>query len=366
MSERIVEDFLSLTSIDAESYQERQVADQVVKLLNEIGIEAVEDNVANTIGGNAGNLYGVFEGDASRPPILLSAHLDTVGPGTGKKPVVRDQVIFSDKTTVLGADDIAGVVEIIEGIRRVKESGKTHRTVEILFTVAEEVYTKGAQAFDYGKIKAKEAYCFDLSGDVGTAARRAPSLISFNAKITGKASHAGFAPEDGINAIQAAAYAISNIKQGRVDEESTVNIGTISGGKATNIVSEACTVAGEIRSFSHSKALELLSQIIMGFENATGETGAKVDFSYEIHFKAYEVDEDEAVIRRFKEGCVHLGINPIVTQTLGGADNHQFNAHGIKGIVVSCGMENVHSTEEYVTIENLEKGAGLVEELITR
>lgn len=363
---RIVENFIELAKLDSLSFGERAVADKIRSLLAEIGIEAYEDEVADTIGGNSGNLYAVWKGTLEKEPILLSAHMDTVAPGIGKRPVLSDDdsVITSDGETVLGADDIAGIVEIIEGIRRVIEKGAEHRTIELLFPVAEEVYTKGATEFDYGKLNSKEAYCFDLSGDVGRAAIKAPSLISFKAIVHGKASHAGFAPDEGINAILVASKAIADVKQGQVDELSTVNIGKISGGNATNIVSDICTCEGEVRSFSHDKALNYVNEIKDKFENIAAKYNASVDFDFIIHIKAYEIEPEESVVKRFQDVCESIGINGKLTSTLGGSDNNQFNANGIRGIVVACGMENVHTHDEYIKIENLYKGAELVEQLI--
>lgn len=362
---RIVNEFLRLASIDSLSLKEREMADAIKDILKELEIVYSEDDAAEKNGGNAGNIFAKWKGDNSTSPILLSAHMDTVVPGTGKKPVLKDGIIKSDSDTVLGADDIAGITEILEGIRRVKESGINHRTVEILFSVAEETYTKGASAFDYSKVSAKEAYCFDLSGDVGIAVNKAPSLISFRVTVKGKASHAGFAPDDGINAILVSAQAIAQIKQGKVDEESTLNIGTIKGGSATNIVSEECIVEGEIRSFKHERALSLYNEILEKFDDEAKKTGALIEAEYTIHLKAYEVNSNSDVVKRFLASCEELGIEGSLDSTFGGADNHQFNANKIEGIVLSCGMEKVHTKDEYVTVENLEKGARLVEKLIT-
>ncbi len=360
---RIVENFVRLTEIDAPSYKEKEMSEALKKMLDELEIPYTEDNASEKLGSNCGNIYARWEGDPNRPAVLFSAHMDTVEPALGKKPVVQGDRIVSQGDTVLGADDIAGVVEILEGIQSIKESGKPHRTVELLFTVAEEVYTKGAAVYDYSNVEAKEAYCFDVSGDIGQGARRAPSLISFKILVTGRSSHAGFAPEKGINAIQTAAEAIAKIPQGQVEEETTVNIGTISGGVATNIVSESCTMSGEIRSFQHEKALAYLSLIQKTFETCAESRGAKIDFTSEIHFKAYEVGEEEAVSQNFLKALEEIGIKGELVSTLGGADNHQFVANGIRGLVVTCGMEQVHTTEEFVKIENLLKGAALVEKL---
>lgn len=363
---RITENFLKLTAIDSESFNERKMADVIKDELKELGIVYSEDDAGSKIGGNAGNIYAYFEGNSAYEPILLSAHMDTVIPGNSKKAVLgEDGIIRSDGTTVLGSDDLAGITEILEGIRRVKESGKDHRSVEILFTVAEEAYTRGAAVFDYSKIKSKEAYCLDLSGDVGEAVNKAGTLISYRIKVIGKASHAGFEPEEGVNAIEIASKAIAKIKQGRVDDETTLNIGTIAGGSAKNIVPEECVINGEIRSYNHEKALSLYEELKNVFENESHTYNALIEADYTVHIKAYEVDKNEPLVKRFVKACNELELSGNIKSTLGGADNHQFNANGIKGLVLSCGMENVHTKDEYIKTDNLLAGAKLVEKLIT-
>ncbi len=367
--ERIIKDFLELSAIDSVSFKEREFADVLKQKLELLGIKAHEDSASDKIGSTAGNVYAFWKGEENLPKILLSAHMDTVEPGIGKKAIydTKKGILRSDGKTVLGADDIAGIVEILEAIRLIQESGKKHKSVELLFPVAEEVYTKGSSAFDYSKLSAKEAYCLDLSGHVGAAAIKAPTLISFRITIHGKASHAGFAPEKGVNAIEIAAKAIAGIKQGQVDEDSTLNIGTIKGGTATNIVSDEVELEGEIRSFKHESALKLLEDTKFKFEEEAIRLGAGItgiDFKSEIHLIAYERNEDEEVVKNFRTAAKKTGIEPKLISTMGGADNHQFNKNGIKGIVLSCGMQNVHTTEEYIEIADLEAGADLVAELI--
>lgn len=360
----IIELFLKLTSIDAESFNERKIVDAIIEELKVLGIEAHEDDAAYKLSGNAGNIYASLEGESDKDPVLLSSHLDTVVPGNGKKPVFENGIIKSDGKTVLGADDVAGIVEIISAIKRIIKSGKKHRKIELLFPVAEEVYTKGASVFDYSILESKEAYCLDLSGDVGSAVINAPTLISFEIIVKGKAAHAGFAPWEGINAIEAASKAIALIKQGKVDDDSTLNIGTINGGNATNIVSSECVIKGEIRSYIHDRALELYEDMIKIFKTEASAVGADVQGEYEIHIIAYKVDEKSNVVKRFIESCESIGLKPELRSSFGGSDSHQFNANGIKGIVLSCGMENVHTVNEYIKVENLIKGTDLVEQII--
>lgn len=359
--ERITKEFIELASVDSISFGERAAADKLIRKLREIGFAVCEDDAGKYYGGSAGNIYGFLAGNQSGGSVLFSAHMDTVEPGIGKKPTLRgDGTIVSDGTTVLGADNVAGLVEILEGIRCLRESGTPHRNIEVLFSIGEEVYIKGTDKFDFGKIKSREAYVLDLSGDVGSAVVRAPSLISFQIIITGKSAHAGFEPENGINAILLASKAIGKIKQGHIDPETTLNIGTIAGGTAANIVSEECVCTGEIRSFSHAKALEQTEKLKETFAEALNGTGATFRINTAVELDAYQLPENAPVTERFLKASRALGLAGRVTSTFGGSDNHNFMKHGISGIVLSCGMYNVHSVAEYAKVDELAKGAALV------
>ena len=364
---RIVEEFCTLVGIDALSYQERTIADILKKYLVELGFEVKEDNAGSFYSGNCGNIYGYLPGNLNEDPLLFSAHMDTVGPAQNKKAVVHeDGLITSDGNTVLGADDISGIVAILEALRTIKESGLSHRSIEVLFTIAEEVYIRGSEVFDYKIIKSKEAYVLDLSGPVGTAALSAPTLISFTAEIQGKASHAGFAPELGINAIAVAAEAIVQIKQGRIDEETTVNIGLIEGGKARNIVPDQCIIRGEIRSLTHEKALLEAKNMKKVFSKITSVSHATLKFSTEFGCLSYKVEKDHPVVKKFEKVCKELGYDTQFTSTFGGSDNNNFMRYGITGIVIACGMNEVHSCTEYTHIEELVKCANIVVKLMTK
>ena len=363
--DRLTADFLSLTTGSAESLDERRAADLLTEKLKMIGFSVSEDDAGQKLGGNAGNLYGFLKGTIPGLPLLFSAHMDTVKPGENKHPVLHeDGTITSDGTTVLGADDAAGIVEILEGIRSAREAGLPHRDIEILFPVAEEIYIQGSGVFDFSRIHAKEAYVLDMSGEVGSAAVRAPSLISFQVTVKGKASHAGFAPKNGIHAIAAAAQAIARLPQGLIDDETTCNIGTITGGTAKNIVPEQCTCTGEVRSFSHEQALLQIANIRQAFSDAADACGALFAMETKEILRSYSVSGDEAVVRRFQRACKELGLAWNLRSTFGGSDNHNFLKAGIRGIVLSSGMQHVHSTEEFVSVEELVRGAALVAALI--
>jgi len=363
---RILEEFCTLVGIDALSYQEREIADILKVYLTELGFEVKEDNAGDFYSGNCGNIYGYLAGDINGDSLLFSAHMDTVGPAHNKKAVIHeDGLITSDGNTVLGADDISGIVAILEAVRTIKEGGLSHRSIEVLFPIAEEVYIRGSEVFDYNIIKSKEAYVLDLSGPVGSAALSAPTLISFTVQIQGKASHAGFAPELGINAIAVAAQAIAQIKQGRIDEETTVNIGLIEGGKARNIVSDLCVLKGEIRSLTHDKALFEAKNIEHIFTEITAINHAVLNFSTEFGCLSYKVEEKHPVVKRFQRVCEELGYDTQFVSTFGGSDNNNFMRYGITGIVIACGMNQVHSCDEYTHVDELVKCANIVVKLMT-
>jgi len=364
--ERLTKEFCRLVEIDSIPFHEREMADALKLLLSELGFEVTEDNTGEIYQGNSGNVYGYLKGELEGEPLLFSAHMDTVEPGKSKKAILReDGTITSDGTTVLGADDLSGVTAILEAIRTLKEKGIPHRSIEVLFPFAEEVYIRGSEVFDFQVIKAKEAYVLDLDGPVGTAAIKAPTLVSFTAKFIGKASHAGFAPEQGVNAIAIAAEAITQIRQGRIDEETTVNVGTIEGGKARNIVSETCILQGEVRSQRHEKAVVEADKIKSIFDSIAVKNNAKLEFVTSFGCIAYEVSKEHQVIKRFERVCNELNYETKLIHTFGGSDNNNFLRNGITGIVLACGMNKVHSLNEYTHVDELEKCSNIVLKLLT-
>jgi tripeptide aminopeptidase len=364
--QRIRQEFFNLVLLDSTSFRERQMADILTAKLRQIGFRVREDKVGDEIGGSAGNLYGFLKGTAPGAPILLSAHMDTVAPGMKKQAVFQaDGTITSAGNTVLGADDINGIVGILEGVRSVREAEIPHRAIEVVFSVAEEAYCKGVEKLNYSRIKSKEAYVLDLSGTPGSAALCAPTILSFTVTVSGKASHAGFSPEQGIHAIRIMSEAISRIPQGHIGADTTVNIGTIQGGEATNIVPGSCICEGEVRSYDHEKAIHQVLELEHVFTETVRGTGAGFDVRMQVHVHAYQTDEKSPVVKRFRHVCGELGLPGTLTKTFGGSDNNQFALHEIEGVVLSCGMNQVHSTQEYTSVRDLTLCAELVAGLIT-
>ncbi|RFZ76790.1 M20/M25/M40 family metallo-hydrolase [Lacrimispora amygdalina] len=373
--DRLVSQFKRMVEFDSETYHEREIADYLKEEMKQLGFSVTEDDAGIRLKeriadyGDAiptGNLYGFLKGNTAGMPVLFSAHMDTVRLGIGKHAAEDENgVITSRGDTVLGADDLSGIAAILEAVHTIREHQIPHPDIEVLFPVAEENYGKGSQLADYSAIRSRQAYVFDLSGEIGNAALAAPTLLSFEIRVKGKNAHAGFCPQLGINAIEIAATAISRIKQGWADEETTVNIGKISGGKQGNIVSDECILIGEIRSLKDDRAMEEWEKLKKVFEEAAACRGGNIELLFEKQIEAYEIDEDEEVVRRFKRVCDEIGVKAVTHKTLGGSDNNHFVRNGIRGIVVACGMNEVHTTSEYTTVNQLEKSALLALGLMT-
>ncbi|MGE5612808.1 MAG: M20/M25/M40 family metallo-hydrolase [Bacillota bacterium] len=358
--ERIISEFIELTSIDSVTKNERVMADTLKRKLGELGYEAAEDDAGEKIGGKAGNLVCNIKGTKDVPPVMLVAHMDTVEPGTGKKPVEEGGKIRSNGDTVLGADDVAGIACILETLRAIKENNIEHGDIQAVFTVAEECGLLGAKNLDYGKIYAKYCFVLDSEGPIGTVAVKAPSHNGISVTVKGRASHAGITPEKGINAIQIAAAAIAGMKLGRIDEETTANIGVINGGRATNIVCESVDIKGEARSRDSKKLEDQTAHMKECFEQAAAKYGGTVDFKAELEYPSFSIDNNSGIMGILKKAAdeVKIELNPQATG--GGSDTNIINSKGIEAVNVSVGMENVHSVEEFIVIDNLVKAAEFV------
>lgn len=365
----MIESFLRLTEIDSLSFSERQMADWLSLRLTELGLEVSEDDAGIKIGGSAGNLFARFaDPDTSEDDtVLFCAHMDTVQPGLGRKAhVEEDGVIRSDGQTVLGADDQAGIAEILEALQVVREEKLPHRNIEVLFTIGEEAYTAGAGVFDFHQSRAREAYVLDLSGPIGGVSLSEPTLLSFQFSIHGRASHAGFAPEAGVNAIAAAAAAIAETRQGWIDEHTTLNLGTIQGGTATNVVPDLVQLRGEIRSAEHADALSAYRALEESFRERVERSGATLESQYQIHLTAYRVPPDSKTLQRYLKTLADLNIPPQPHDSFGGSDNNVLRRKGIDGLCIANAMQDIHTTYEHTSIDEMAAAAQIVLQLMLR
>lgn len=368
---RIVKTFERFAVIDGVSYKERAVADYLIAAWNKLGVVLREDDSAERIGAEAGNLHGFIEGKGSlrdSEPTLFCAHMDTVSPGTGKKVIVHDDgKITSDGTTVLGADDRAALAVIYEAYRELNESKEDHPPIELLFTPCEEVYTVGAAAFDYSMVKSRIAFIPDCSGDYGVYSSQEPTLIYFEITIDGKAAHAGFEPENGINSIAIAASAISRIKQGWTDDHTTLNFGSIDGGTVSNTVPARVLIKGEIRSAVHEDALKTWEKIKEIFLKETDKTGGKVSFVQDTRLIAYQKQEgvsDETALERYRRALNKQGEKPISKKSFGGSDANVLIRNSIDALCIFNAMHDIHTTGEYTTVFELIKAKELIKFLM--
>lgn len=362
--ERMVNEFIELAQIDSLSKRERQMADTLMKKLQDMGCTVFEDEAGKKIGGNCGNIICTVKGSKNVAPILLMAHMDTVVPGEGKKPIVDGDRIRSDGTTVLGGDDLAGVECILETIRVLQENHIAHGDIQIAFTVAEEIGLLGSKNLDYDKIHARYGFVMDDGGPIGTVAVKAPSQYVMDITVRGKAAHAGLEPEKGISAILMAAEAIAGMRLGRIDEETTANIGTITGGRATNIVCDLVEIKAEARSRDERKLELQTAHMKECFEAAVKKYGGALEFKATKEYPSFDMSKEEDILGILKKAARQAGVEFRPEATGGGSDTNIINGKGICAVDVSVGMNKVHSVEEELCIDDLVKAAEFLIEIV--
>ncbi len=350
---RLVDEFLELVKIDSLSGKERKMCDTLKRKLENMGYMPIEDNAGEKIGGNSGNIICTVKGNKNVPAILLGAHMDTVVPGIGKKAIVDGDIIKTDGTTILGGDDASGIAIILETMKILKEENIPHGDIQIVFTVAEEIGLLGAKNLDYGKIHAKYGFILDSDGRIGCAAVKAPSHHKIKVVIKGKAAHAGMEPENGISAFTIMAHAMANMKLGRIDDETTANIGIIHGGTATNIVCDRVEIEGEARSRQQDKLQAQTDHMKDCFVQAAEKFGGQVEFDYEVEYPAYNLPMDSGIISIMKSAAADCGIEFEAIVTGGGSDTNIINSKGIEAVDLSVGMINVHSVKEQISIKDM-------------
>lgn len=367
--ERLIKLLLDLVVIDSHSKEEREVADYLTRYCRGLGADVVEDDAAAKVGGNAGNLLVTFKGTApALPPIFLSAHMDTVVPGKGVKPRIEGNRIVTDGTTVLGGDDKSGLAAILEAITTLRESGLPHGDIECVFTICEESGLVGAKNFDVTKLKSQYGLVLD-SDDVGFLFTRAPSADRLEFVVRGQEAHAGMAPERGINAIKVAAEAIAQMKLGRIDAETTANIGVISGGKAVNIVPNEVVLHGEARSLDPVKLDKQTAHMKACFDEAASryavDTGgrhvqATVVAKIERDYERMNVPDEARIVQLVFAAAGALGHEVQTTSMGGGCDANIFNRKGLSVANLGTGMRAIHTVHEWLDIPEFEKCANVV------
>jgi len=347
--------FLELAAIPSPPGDERAVADRVTAELRGLGLDVEEDGSGPEIGSNAGNLYVRLEPTADTgTPLFLCAHLDTVPPEGPLEPVVEDGVVRNAGGTILGADNKAAVAVMVEGARRLLAEGRPHAGVELLFTQKEEVGLRGAYAFESARLAARQGFVYDQGAPVGEIVLGAPYAAALQVTFHGKAAHAGMAPEEGRSAIAAAARAVADLRLGRIDEETSANVGTIEGGNARNIVPERCSMLAEARSHDERKLAELVQEMSETCAFAASLEGCRVETTIERSYRGYRFGREDLPVRLARTALEHAGFAPTFALSGGGADANVFNELGLECVNLANGMTEIHTPAEHIAVADLE------------
>jgi tripeptide aminopeptidase len=362
--DRLVREFMELVRIDSETGQEREISRVLQQKLSDLGLQVVEDDSAGRSGHGSGNLIATLEaaeGCAEAPVIYFTSHMDTVAPGKGIKPRLdKDGYIRSDGTTILGSDDKAGLAAMLEAIRVMREKHLPHGVIRFVITAGEESGLMGARSMDPQWLKASFGYALDSTGPVGDIAVAAPAQAKIHITFKGRSAHAGVNPEDGISAIQVASRAISRMPLGRIDKETTANIGSFSGGGATNIVCERAELVAEARSLQREKLDRQLEAMRRACQEAAREAGAGVEFESERIYPEFRFDETAPVVQTAMNALRKIGRTPRLFHTGGGSDANIFNGMGIPTVNLAVGYEHIHTTKEQMPVTELVKTAEAV------
>lgn len=365
--DRLIQEFMELVQVDSETKYEGEISKVLKQKFTDLGLSITEDDAGAKIGHGANNLFAMLEAEGIEggPTLLFTSHMDTVTPGNGIKPQLdNDGYIRSDGTTILGADDKAGLASMFEAIRVLKEQSIPHGRIQFVITVGEESGLLGSRAMDASKLEADFGYALDSNGSIGDIAVAAPTQAKVFIKLFGKSAHAGVNPEDGISAIQVASKAISRMPLGRIDFETTANIGKFEGGGATNIVCDYVKLDAEARSLVQDKLDAQLEAMKKAVESAAEEFGARSEFESSVIYPAYKYTDGDPVVELAKKAIVNIGETPKLFHSGGGSDANVFNGLGVPTVNLAVGYEYIHTTKEQIKADDIVKTARLVVEII--
>lgn len=354
--QRLLEEFLELVQIDSETKFESEIAKVLKQKFLDLGVEVFEDDTTSQTGHGAGNLICSLPGNKDAvDPIYFTCHMDTVVPGKGIKPSIKDGYVVTDGTTILGADDKAGLAVLLEVVRVLKEQNLPHGPIQFVITVGEESGLVGAKAIDPTLLKAKFGYALDSDGKVGNIVVAAPTQAKVKAVIYGKTAHAGVAPEKGVSAITIAAKSIAKMPLGRIDEETTANIGRFEGGQQTNIVCDRVDILAEARSLLPEKMEAQVAKMKDAFETVSAEMGGRAEVDVQVMYPGFKFAEGDHVVEVARKAASKIGRSCELTHSGGGSDANVIAGFGIPTVVLSVGYEEIHTTNERMPIEELNK-----------
>lgn len=360
--ERMLAEFKEIVAIPCHTLQEKPVFDYLKAKLEAMGFAVEEDDAGKQLGGNCGNLWAFLPGNKpDATAVLLSSHMDGVEPCGGTTVVQKDGVLYSDGTTILGGDDKSGVEGILEGLRMLLASGEEHGDIQVLFTIAEEGGVNGSRCMDRTRLRADVGYALDGEGAPGEIVVGAPGQYKYKISVHGKKAHGGLEPEKGINAIMIAAKALADVKRyGRIDEETTANIGIIGGGVATNVVPDLVVIEGDARSRNNEKLAAIRDEIVNTIVSSAQKYGAQAEAKVDHKYSSFLVDKDSKVVTLAERSCAICGFASNVTLTGGGSDANFINEAGAPCVILGTGMANVHTVEEFLKEEDLYNTALMV------
>ncbi|MFD1039206.1 M20/M25/M40 family metallo-hydrolase [Virgibacillus byunsanensis] len=363
--ERLINEFFELVKVDSETKFEAEIAEVLKKKFTDLGVEVIEDSSKEETGHSAGNLICTLKGNKEGvDPIYFTSHMDTVVPGKGIKPSIKDGYIVSDGTTILGADDKAGLAAIFESIRSLQENNIQHGDIQFVITVGEESGLVGAKALDKSLLNANYGYAIDSNGTVGDIIVAAPTQAKLFTVIKGKTAHAGVAPEKGVSAITIAAKAIAKMPLGRIDEETTANIGRFEGGKQTNIVVDHVEILAEARSLIPEKMEDQVTKMKEAFEKTAEELGGKAEVDVKIMYPGFKRAEGDQVVEVARNAAKAIGRESKLLKSGGGSDANVIAGLGIPTVNLAVGYEEIHTTNERIAVDELVKIAELVTEIM--
>jgi tripeptide aminopeptidase len=347
--------FVELAALPSPPGEERAVADRVLDYLSALGLEADEDDAGGKVGSTIGNIFCRLEPNgATGEPLFLCAHLDTVPPEAAIEPVVgEDELVRNGAGTILGADDKSAVAAMLEATARLVEEGRRHAGVELLFTPKEEVGLLGAAAFDESRLASKVGYVYDHAGPIGEVILGAPHQQKVDVRFHGRAAHAGMYPEDGRSAIAAAARAIADLRLGRLDEETSANVGRIEGGTARNVVPEWCGFAAEARSHDERKLADLIRETVETVTFAASLEECEVETQVSGLSRGYRFRRDDRAVTLAASALERVGREPAYILSGGGADANVFNERGLQCVNLANGMTDIHTPDERIAVADL-------------
>ena len=365
--EKILSDFLEMVRADAISRDERKVADILLAKLRELGItEVYEDDAGAKVGGNTGNIFARLPGTLPGA-IMFSSHMDRMPQGFGIEPVIENGVVSTKGDTILAADDLGGISAILDGVRRLKESGKPHCTVEMLFTICEEVGLLGSLNFDYKDIKSEIAYALDSPGHIGRIILAAPHSAKIQCEVFGQAAHAGSEPEKGKSAAVGAAKILATLREGRLDHESTSNFPIVNaGGTATNAVCDYAIIKGEARSLDKQKLLDYIAYFEDHCKKTGEEFGVQIKTEWSLGSPGFKVPAESPSVKLMCDVFADMGVDANPEAGGGGMDANRFNYNGLQSVGLATGYFANHTTNEHVFLDSFLRTGEMVEKTVLR